>query len=177
MGDRGRMSTGVNARDGRGRLAFVATVLGVVAFAAGCGEDRDDDTGTTGTTTTGTQTEQAAPTGPPTATVNATLGEFFIRLDRKSVEAGTIRFVATNEGEIEHEFEVVRTDEAPDGLPITDEDKADVDAVGEELGEIEPFAGGETEEMTLELEPGKLVFICNLPGHYKGGQRVGFTVR
>ena len=176
MGDRDRISSAADGRDGRGRLALVATALGAVALVAGCGEDRDDDTGTTGTTT-GTQTEQAAPTGPPTATVKATLGEFFIRLDRRSVEAGTIRFVATNEGEREHEFEVVRTDEAPGDFPLTDEDKADVDAVGEELGEIEPFAGGETEEMTLELEPGKFVFICNLPGHYKAGQRVGFTVR
>lgn len=177
MRDRGCTRICADAGDGRSRLALVATGLGVVALAVGCGEDRDDDTGTTGTTTTGTQTEKAAPTGPPTATVNATLGEFFIRLDRKSVEAGTIKFVVTNEGKIEHEFEVVKTDEAPGDLPLTDEGTADVDAVGEELGEIEPFAGGETEEMTLELEPGELVFICNIPTHYKSGQRVGFTVR
>jgi uncharacterized cupredoxin-like copper-binding protein len=162
----------------RGRLTFCATVLTAAALAAGCGEDREDDTGTTGTVTTGTQAETTpAPTGAPTATVKATLGEFFIRTDRKAVDAGTIRFEVANEGKIEHEFEVVRTNEAPGSFPITDENKADVEAVGEELGEIPPIASGGSDELTLELEPGKLVFICNLPEHYGSGQRLGFTVR
>ena len=161
-----------------GRLTFCATALTAVALAAGCGDDGDEDTGTTGTATTGTEAETTpAPTGPSTATVKATLGEFFIRTDRKAVDAGTIRFEVVNEGKIEHEFEVVRTNEAPGAFPITEEKKADVEAVGEELGEIPPMASGATEEMTLELEPGKLVFICNLPEHYGSGQRLGFTVR
>ena len=159
-------------------LRFSVAALAVAAVATGCGEDRDDETGTTGTGTTGTETETTpAPTGPPTASVKATLGEFFIRTDRKAVEAGTIRFEVANEGKVEHEFEVVRTDEAPDAFPVTDENKADVEAVGEELGEVPPLAPGASGEMTLELEPGKLVFICNIPAHYENGQRLGFTVR
>ena len=102
-------------------------------------------------------------------------GGMYIRTDSDSVEAGTIRFEVENEGKLEHEFEVVKTDEAPGAFPVTDENKADVEAVGEELGEIPPIAGGASEELTLELEPGKLVFICNIPSHYKSGQRVGFT--
>ena len=161
-----------------GTLTFCATALGAIVLAAGCGEDSDDEAGTTATGTTGTEAETTtAPTGPPTATVKATLGEFYIRTDRRAVDAGTIKFEVENEGKIEHEFEVVKTDEPPGAFPITDENKADVEAVGEALGEIPPLASGESGELTVELEPGKLVFICNIPSHYKRGQRVGFTVR
>lgn len=154
-----------------GLVAALVTAVSLVA----CGEDRDD----TGTTGTGTEAEETtpAPTGTPTATVKVKLGEYFIQTDRPSVEAGTIRFEVVNEGTVEHEFEVVKTDEAPGALPVTDEDKADVEAVGEALGEIEPFPKGETEELTLELEPGKHVFICNIESHYARGQYAGFTVR
>ena len=156
--------------------AFVSGVAMALALGS-CGED-SDESGSTATGATGTEAEQTpAPTGKPTATVKATLGEYFIRTEPGSVEAGTIRFEVTNEGELEHEFEVVKTDEPPGDIPLTDDDKADVDAVGEALGEIEPFAGGETEELTLELEPGKIALICNIPGHYGKGQYAGFTVR
>lgn len=126
----------------------------------------------------GLEASEQAPVelGKPTATVEVSLGEWFVKPDKSSVKAGTIEFKVTNDGSIEHEFVIVKTNVAPDKIPISGENKADVDKVGEEIGEIEEFEPGKTEEMKVKLKPGKYVLICDVAGHYKNGQRVAFTV-
>lgn len=116
-----------------------------------------------------------APAGKPTATVKVSLGEWFVKPDKPSVAAGSIEFEVTNDGTVEHEFVVVKTDAAPDKLPVKG-GKVDEEKAGESPGEIEDLAPGKTESATMKLEPGKYVLICNLPGHYSNGQRVAFTV-
>lgn len=52
----------------------------------------------------------------------------------------------------------------------------------EALDEIEEFAVGETQSLTLDLEAGSYVLICNIytaeeqESHYQEGMRLGFTV-
>jgi uncharacterized cupredoxin-like copper-binding protein len=107
-------------------------------------------------------------------------GEFDIALSDESIGAGKVTFTITNSGKIEHEFEIVKSDAAPDSFTIDKkENKAVVEAAksqdGEEL-EVEDIEPGATASLLADLEPGKYVFICNIPDHYAGGMHTGFTV-
>jgi uncharacterized cupredoxin-like copper-binding protein len=126
----------------------------------------------------------AACSGDGGGTVNVTLQEFSIATDPATVDAGEVVFEATNEGPDDvHEFVVFRTDLDPTALP-TDENGAVVETgEGIELiGEIEDIPVGETQSVTLELEAGNYVLICNIfdedeqEAHYQEGMRTTFTV-
>ena len=111
--------------------------------------------------------------------IKVTETEFAEVVDHSDAKAGTIKFTVTNRGEVEHEFVVFKTELAPDALPADPDDanKAAEEADGiEPIDELEGIEPGSTKELVLDLSPGKYVFICNLPSHYKQGMRVGFTV-
>ena len=82
----------------------------------------------------------------------------------------------SNDGKLEHEFVVIKTNLAPGKLPLKgDEAKEDV---GPSPGEIPPSVKpGKTKTLEVTLKPGKYVLICNLPGHYKAGQYTGLNVK
>jgi uncharacterized cupredoxin-like copper-binding protein len=110
------------------------------------------------------------------ATVNVELKEFSISPDETTASAGDVKFVAENTGTQAHELVVLKTDLAPDALPVT-EGAVDESARGvEAIGEIEEFAPGTTEEATFSLEAGNHVLICNVPGHYESGMHAAFEV-
>jgi uncharacterized cupredoxin-like copper-binding protein len=117
-------------------------------------------------------------------TVSVTLQEFSIGTDPTSADSGEVTFEATNEGPDDtHEFVVFKTDLALTDLP-TDENGAVVeDGEGVELkGEIEDVEVGQTKSVTLDLEPGAYVLVCNIwdeaeqEAHYQEGMRTSFTV-
>jgi uncharacterized cupredoxin-like copper-binding protein len=126
----------------------------------------------------------AACSGDGGGTVDVTLQEFSIATDPATAEAGEVVFEATNEGPDDvHEFVVFRTDLDPTELP-TDENGAVVETgEGIELiGEIEDIPVGETQSVTLDLEAGNYVLICNIfdedeqEAHYQEGMRTTFTI-
>ena len=110
------------------------------------------------------------------ATVNVELGEFTLVPDVSSVAAGDIEFVATNIGDIEHELVVLKTDLAPDALPVADGRVTESAPGIDEIGEIETFAAGTTESATFALAAGNYVLICNIVDHYEAGMTAAFTV-
>ena len=127
-------------------------VLGLALVTAGCSSD--DDGG-----------------------VGVTLADFTITADPDSASAGEVTFDVTNDAEQTHEFVVFRTDLAPDQLPTGE--GGDVDEAGEGVelvDEIEDIEGGSTQSLTVNLDTGSYVLICNLPGHYAQGMYTGFTV-
>src|SRR4249919_46548 len=102
--------------------------------------------------------------------VGVTLADFTITVDPDSASAGDVSFDITNDAEQTHEFVVFQTDLAPDQLP-TDEG-GDVEEAGEgveHVDEIEDIEAGSTESLTVNLDAGSYVLICNLPGHYSQG--------
>ena len=113
---------------------------------------------------------------PTVGTIGVSLEEFSVTPAEDRAPAGAVTFNVSNVGGQIHNFRVIRTDLAPDGLPIdeaafaVDEGQVDV------IGSIAEFAGGETEELSLELEAGSYVLICNVAGHYDLGMRAGFVV-
>ena len=126
----------------------------------------------------------AASCGGGGGTVDVTLQEFSVATDPTSAEAGEMTFEATNDGPDDtHEFVVFKTDLSLTDLP-TDENGA-VDEAGEGLeliGEIEDIEVGETDSVTLNLDAGNYVLVCNIwdedeqEAHYQEGMRTGFTV-
>ncbi|MFP5450954.1 MAG: hypothetical protein ACLGG9_04290, partial [Thermoleophilia bacterium] len=91
-----------------------------------------------------------------------------------------------NVGTMHHEMAIFKTDLAPGELPLTDDGKVDEEKAGlvAEAVYARPVRGGEDHRIrdgrgvnfTIDLEPGKYVLLCNLPGHYAAGQYIGFTV-
>jgi uncharacterized cupredoxin-like copper-binding protein len=72
---------------------------------------------------------------------------------------------------------IFKTDLAPDALPLGDDGNVDEEGEGvEHIDEIEDITGGSTQSLTVTLDAGNYVFICNLPGHYQQGMHAAFTV-
>jgi uncharacterized cupredoxin-like copper-binding protein len=143
---------------GIGAPVVVATVA-LLLSAAGCGDD-DDDGG---------------------AEVDVVLSEFIVDPGEDSVEAGEVTFALDNQGGETHEFVVVEGASADD-LPVDDDGAFEEDSV---LAEVEEIDAGETAELTLDLEPGDYVLLCNIveeeedgevESHFAEGMHATFTV-
>ena len=108
--------------------------------------------------------------------VGATLADFSITLDSDSAPAGEVTFDVTNDAAQTHEFVVIQTDLAEDQLPTDDSGLVDEEGEGLTLiDEIEDMAGGSSQSLTVNLDAGSYVLICNLPGHYEQGMHTSFS--
>jgi uncharacterized cupredoxin-like copper-binding protein len=135
-----------------------AMALALIAAGAACGDDDDDDGGASG------------------GGVGAALSDFKIELDESTAPAGKVTFDIENNGPSTHEFVVFKTDLAADALPTKD---GDVDEEGEgveAIDEVEDIEADSTKTLDVDLDAGKYVVICNLPGHYKQGMYDTLTV-
>jgi hypothetical protein len=137
----------------------------------------EDMAGMEEATPTAVATDGAAPGGPvPTAPIatpegssnggtsgvteiNAVLKEWAIDMDQGEVSAGTVTFVVTNEGRMDHNLTVL-------------------DSNGIQMGGTPNFrgsAGAQTFEVTLA--PGTYTIVCSLPGHAQRGQQTELVVK
>ena len=118
------------------------------------------------------------------ATVDVSVHEFEVAPETSSASAGEVTFTVTNTGPDDvHEFVVVKTDLAPDALPTEANGAVDEAGAGiEPVDEIEDIAVGATESVTVNLEAGSYVLMCNIydqaekESHYQQGMHTGFTV-
>ena len=118
----------------------------------------------------------AACGGAPKGTVRVALDEFEVVPKPSSVDAGQVRFEQTNPGTIDHELVVIKTDLAPDELPLR---AAEVDLKAPTLevaARDERLRPGAKRTLRTRLRTGRYVLICNVPGHYQSGMRVRFEV-
>jgi uncharacterized cupredoxin-like copper-binding protein len=147
-------------RSRRRRAAIFVAIVGALSLvAAGCSDDE--------------------------TTVDVTVQEFAVIPASSSAPAGDVTFDVTNEGPDDtHEFVVFKTDLAPDALPTAEDGSVDEEGEGVELiDEIEDIAVGDTPTLTVSLDAGSYVFICNIVeeeggetiAHYQQGMRVAFT--
>ena len=157
-------------------LAAGLTALALVAVA--CGDDDEEPTGEP--TAAGEPTAE----GEAASTVGVSLIEWSVLPEETSAAAGTVTFEASNDGEMEHELVVIRSDLEPGALPLTDEMVVDETQV-EVIGEIEEFAPGGTETASFDLEAGNYILLCNViheeesgevHRHYQLGMRTAFEV-
>ncbi|HAF10533.1 MAG TPA: hypothetical protein DCK98_10695 [Chloroflexi bacterium] len=108
-------------------------------------------------------------------TVNATLTEMKIALDKTSLPAGPITFVVKNSGTMEHELVVIQTDLAENKLAPDVEEPGKVDETGN-VGETGEVKVGESKTFTITIPAGHYVIMCNEVGHYAAGMHLTFTV-
>lgn len=94
-----------------------------------------------------------------------------------TIKSGPTEFAITNLGAIPHELLVFKSDLDPAAYPTNaagdiDEEGAGVTLVSD--GENIDPAG--TQARSVDLTPGKYVFVCNIPGHFKEGMFTVVTV-
>jgi uncharacterized cupredoxin-like copper-binding protein len=104
----------------------------------------------------------------------ATMG---IKLSQPSAPAGEVTFQTINSSkDTIHEMIVMYLVEPGKPLPYIDsENRVDEDRAGDkgEVSELDPGASG---ALTVSLQPGKYLLICNVPGHFTAGMWSEFEV-
>lgn len=148
---------------------ILLTLLATALLAVGCGGS--DDSGSSDTDSGDSSSES---TELPDGTIGIELGEFFVKPSSETVAAGEVTFPVRNAGGATHEFIIYRTDEAADALE-QDGGTAKLDEA-RVVEETDDLAAGDETEVTVDLEAGKYLLLCNLPGHYQSGQVVAFEV-
>ncbi len=104
--------------------------------------------------------------------VSVVLKEWKLIPSSASVKAGTVTFLVKNDGTLDHEFVVLRSDRRPSALPVKGGQAVETGL----RGEIPKVVPGQVRSLTLSLKPGKYVLLCNLLGHYKAGQYAALRV-
>lgn len=155
--------------------------LALIAFAAiavgGCGGSDSTTTVTESEETSADANGKAGSTGGKTVEIK--MGDYFFNPEDATAQAGSTTIEAPNEGSVEHELVVFKTNLDPSKLPTesnggVDEEK--LDEIAEEAGEVADVEAGETKSEGFKLTPGKYVIFCNLPGHYAQGMYGTITV-
>jgi hypothetical protein len=129
----------------RSALLLLAA-LPVIAFA--CGGDDDSADAADETTTTAASASACDVVGDTdaaaTSDLDVTLDEWTVRYEGDGADAGAVKLVVHNEGDVEHELAIK-------------------DPSGKLIGEIEPFASGSTCEGTYELSAtGTYALVCDI---------------
>jgi len=159
------------------KVTALAAVLSLAIGLSACGSSSDSgdnstDTGTTTATSTSNSTS-GSQTPANSQSVKVGLTEMAISVSPGSVKAGDVSFDVSNDGSLEHELVVIKTDKKAGDLPTDSSGKADETG---SVGETEVQAG-ETSKLDLKLAAGHYALICNLPGHYTAGMYKDFTVK
>jgi uncharacterized cupredoxin-like copper-binding protein len=132
-----------------------------------------------------TAQSSAGPTAAAGGTsVQLTLQEWAVLPVPASAQAGPVTFQVTNSGPDDiHEFVVLKTDLDPGALPTDANGAVTEEATGMEvIDEIEDIPVGQSRELTVTLDPGKYVLLCNIysedenESHYQLGMRTAFDV-
>ncbi|HET9737391.1 MAG TPA: hypothetical protein VFP78_04665 [Solirubrobacteraceae bacterium] len=183
-------------------MLLVLLTVAVVPFSVvACGDDDGDEATGTPTVTAPAGGGTSTPAANKGKIVKVELGEsgstYFVKPAQTKVEAGKVTFAVTNVGELYHEFIVYSNvdDVAAGDLPINEEEQ-EADLVEESIVGEAPYAtppivpadkkpgdadhrirgGGWGAELTVDLEAGKYILLCNLAGHYTNfKQYVDFT--
>jgi uncharacterized cupredoxin-like copper-binding protein len=155
---------------------FLLGSLAALAFAA-CGS---------GTTSPSPPAGASPSAGSPAPgqTVEVRLQEWAVVPAAESVAAGNITFAITNTGpEDPHEFVVMKTDLDAGALPVDDTGTVDEAGEGMEvIDEVEDLPVGESANISVALDAGHYVLLCNIyddteqEAHYTMGMRINLTV-
>ena len=105
--------------------------------------------------------------------VKVTEKEFKVTPVPVKAPAGLVSFKVKNTGALKHQFIVLKSKVAASKLPVKNSKAV---LVGTVKGKLAGVAPGQTKTLTVKLPAGKYILLCNLPAHYKAGQRAAFTV-
>lgn len=116
----------------------------------------------------------AAENIPADVDVAVHMQDYRVLLSVATVKVGNVRFGVKNEGNMEHSFELIKTDLPFDQLPTTGDAKAKEDGL---VKQVKSLPVGKVSVVTADLAAGKYVIICNIAGHYQLGMRAALTVQ
>ncbi len=167
-------------------LAAAALMLGL----AGCSSEKSSPGATVTTSSTRPAETSQAPGAATPSEVTVVLSEWKIKPEPASYKAGSVTFNVRNIGQTVHHMIILKTDLAPNALPTNADGTAKEDAPGiTVMGKTNDVNPAVSKSLTVNLEPGSYVLICNilqttngqstLPrplAHYSRGQAVAFTV-
>ena len=126
---------------------------GLALVVAACGGGAATPAAATLTPAVSSGPATAAPTA---AVVTVGAKEYEFTPSTITVAAGPVRFVVTNNGNDEHEFEIFKGDQVVD--------------------EVEGLVPGLTKELPVTLAAGEYTFMCKLSGHDQLGMKGTLTV-
>jgi FtsP/CotA-like multicopper oxidase with cupredoxin domain len=99
--------------------------------------------------------------------VAVSFGDMWIKSDTPTAKAGKVSFDVKNEGATTHGLAIVKAPASVSGGMV---DESTFVAKGGEL------AGGASETLSADLEPGSYELLCFMAGHYAAGQKMAFEV-
>ena len=105
--------------------------------------------------------------------VSVALVEWKLLPGQVTVRAGRVTFVVRNEGTMDHEFLVLRSDRHHHSLKVKGGQAVETGR----LGEIPKIPAGTSKRITLKVPRGKYIMLCNMLGHYQAGQYASLRVR
>jgi uncharacterized cupredoxin-like copper-binding protein len=154
-------------------------VAGLVVVAlAGCSSSKSPTSTTSAQGAGGgvTVTTTAASGGPTVVNVvggEKSGGKYYLTVTPASVKAGPTTITFKNQGTMEHEVIVLKTNTPAAQLKVGANHEVSEDASVGEDSETKP---GKTKSTTIDLKPGKYVLACNIERHYEKGMFTAFTV-
>jgi plastocyanin len=138
----------------------VLVLVALVVTLSGCGGDDGGDTTPAATDTTETATEPADSAAAGTTSV--AMDEFSFDPKDASVSRGDTIEV-TNEGAAAHNLTI---EQGPDPNEKT-----------RKLAGTSTFLGGKSEDLEVDLKPGKYAMVCTVSGHRDSGMVGTITVK
>jgi uncharacterized cupredoxin-like copper-binding protein len=151
------------------RLPTLVLLLGLAANATACAA--------AGTSPSSAPTATAAATSQPTgANPTIVLSEWKVAV-ASTLKAGKVTFTITNTGTVPHELLVFKSDldEAADPTDSAGDIVEDGPGINL-LSDGDNIDPGGSQTRTVDLTPGKYLFVCNIPGHFKSGMFTVVTV-
>jgi uncharacterized cupredoxin-like copper-binding protein len=149
-------------------------LLGAAMMA--CSSDGDDDSDAVGAPPAAA-TSVSGSDSTAAASIAAVEKDGTITLDKSSASGGEVEFQIDNQGQLKHQFVIVKTDLDPAALPQVNgavDEKADGLTVIKADDDIAP---GAKATLSADLDSGKYVLICNVAGHYQLGMHAPLTVQ
>ena len=114
----------------------------------------------------------AQPPPAPSGAITVELTEWRVVVPNTTPQAGSLKFVVKNTGSIAHDLTILKTDLPADKIPQAN-GKAQEDGKIAGTAELNP---GQSTQLTVTLQPGNYVFICNELGHYALGMHTAVKV-
>ena len=158
------------------KFRYLAAIAALALVTAACGDITAVDNAVGDPAT-----PVAAGTTAEPRVIDVELTEFAITADTFDVETGeTVTFVVTNNGVVEHEFELSNDHEVEEHLASGHaEHQEDMDVeLEEEAEELKlVLAPGATGELTVTFEDTTTLtqIVCLIPGHYEAGMEAAIT--
>jgi uncharacterized cupredoxin-like copper-binding protein len=172
------------------RLNVAIASLAIAAAAAACGASG----ATTAPASTTAQAPSAAPSVAATpapsavpsastaASPSAPIAPSISLAEWKVVVSGTIKAGKTtltihNDGVAAHEFLVFKSNRDASAYPVDKAGNIIEEGAGVALiSDGENIDAGGSQTRTIDLAPGKYLFVCNIPGHFRQGMFTAVTV-